>query len=107
MSDLEPEEEYVVEIYDLHQDRPTQDTSPGGSPVRQTRATSYSRGTGKGKIKQRGKDPECSEDEQATLPIIKKPIYSLPLWLYLRTTRRCVKTTPPSRLPSPTLPPSA
>ena len=75
MSDLEHEEEYVVEIYDLHQDRPTQDTSPDDIPVWQTRATSYSRDTGKGKNKQRRIDPECSEDEQATLPIIKKLIY--------------------------------
>ena len=34
MSDLEPEEEYDMEIYDIHQDRPTQDTPSGGSPIR-------------------------------------------------------------------------
>ena len=79
MSDIEPEGEYDSQIYDLHQDRLTQDTPPGGSPVRHTRAKSYSRGTRKGKDKQRGKDPECSKDEQATLPIIKKPIYPLSL----------------------------
>ena len=48
---------------------------PGGSPVRQTRAKSYSRGTRKRNDKQRGKDPECFEDERSTLPSIKKPIY--------------------------------
>ena len=66
-----------MEIYDLHQDRPKQDTPPGWQPIRQTRAKSYSRGTGKGKNKQREKDSERFEDEQATLPIIKKPIYPL------------------------------
>ena len=69
MSDLEPEKEYDVEIYDLHQDRPTQDTPPDGSPVRQTRAKSYSRGTGKRKNKQRGKDPDTSK--------MNKPRYQL------------------------------
>ena len=79
MSDLEHEEEYEFEIYDLHQDRPTQDTPSGGSPIKQTRAKSYLRGTRNGKDRRRGKDPECSEDEQATLPPTKKPIFSLSL----------------------------
>ena len=75
MSDLEPEEEYDMEIYDLHQDRPTQDTPSGGSPIRQTRSKSYSRGTGKEKDRRRGKNLESSEDEQATLPPTTKPIF--------------------------------
>ena len=86
MSDIEPEGEYDSEIYDEHQDRPTQDTPPGGSPVRHTRAKSYSRGTRKGKDKGRGKDSECSEDEQATLPRIKKQISPLsPLIVSMNT----------------------
>ena len=43
-----------MEIYDLHQDRPTQDTPSGGSPIRQTRAKSYLLGTRKGKDRRRG-----------------------------------------------------
>ena len=56
-SDREPEGEDDSEIYDLHQDRPTQDTPQGGSQVRQTLSKSYSRGTRKEKDKGRGKDP--------------------------------------------------
>ena len=102
MSDIEPEREYDSVIYDLHQDRSIQDTLPGGSTVRQTRAKSYSRSTRKGKYKMRGKDPECSEDEEATLPRIKKPIYPLsPLIIHMNhpTEREDNPTLPSLRSP--------
>ena len=42
MSDIEHSGEYVNEIRDLYQDRPTQGTLSGGGPTRQTRAKTYS-----------------------------------------------------------------
>ena len=95
MSDLESEDEYDMEINDLHQDRPTQDTPSGGSPIRQTRSKSYLLGTRKGKDRRRGKDPECSEDEQATLPPIKKPILPLSL-LMLQNDHPTVREDDPA-----------
>ena len=42
MSEVEDSEEYDNKSCDLHQDRPTQGTLTGGSPIRRTRAKTYS-----------------------------------------------------------------
>ena len=42
MSEVEDSEEYDSETRDLYHDRPTQGTLSGGSPIRQTRAKTYS-----------------------------------------------------------------
>ena len=49
MSEVEDSKEYDSESCDLHQDRPTQGTLTDGSPIRRTRAKTYSHSAKNGK----------------------------------------------------------
>ena len=73
MSDIEYSVEYDNEISDLHQDRPTQGELSGGGPISQTTAKTYSYSAKKGKSMEMDKDSECSGDDKATLPKMRKP----------------------------------
>ena len=59
MSKVEDSGEYDSETRDLYQDRPTQGTLSGGSPIRRTRVKPYSHSARKGKDKGMSKGPEC------------------------------------------------
>ena len=79
MSEFEDTWEYDSESRHLYQDRPTQVSI--GSLIRQTRAKTYSHSVRKGKDKGANKGPAYSEDEEATLPKVKKPTCPISLWL--------------------------
>ena len=72
MSEIEDNGEYNSEFRDLHQDRPTQGKLSGDSPIRQTMAKTYSHSAKRRKDKEANKVLEYPEDEEATLPKVKK-----------------------------------
>ena len=73
MSEGEDSGAYDSESRDLYQDRPTQGTLSGSSPIRQTRAKTYLHSARKGKDKGMRKGSECSEDDDVTLSKVRKP----------------------------------
>ena len=79
MSEVEDSVEYDSETRDLYQDRSKQGTLSGSSSIRQTRAIAIHNRATKGKNKGVSKGPEYSEDNDATLQIVKKPTRPLSL----------------------------
>ena len=70
--------EYDSESCELCQDRLTQGTLSGGSPIRRTRARTYSHSAKQRKDKTANMGFVHSEDEETTRPNVKNPIRLIP-----------------------------
>ena len=95
MSEVADSGEHDSDIRNLYQDRPTQDTVSGGSPIRQTRAKTYSHSAKKGKDKGIRKGSECSGDDDTVLPRVRKSTRSRFALIVQVNIRRDMKKTRP------------